>query len=143
MWKLKLFCTIALTLHSIIAFAGTPVTLYKSPTCSCCEEYVRYLRQNGFEVKAIDERDMNGIKKRYGLVRATSCHTALIGGYVIEGHVPVAAIHKLLKQNPAITGISVPGMPRNSPGMGKMQKGTLTVYRIPKANESLQVFSVE
>lgn len=132
-----------LALQANIALAGTPVTLYKSPTCGCCEDYVSYLRQNGFEVKAIDQGDMSGIKKRYGVTRAASCHTALIGGYVVEGHVPVAAIRKLLKQKPAIPGISVPGMPTNSPGMGEMKKGTLTVYRIPKAGEPLQVFSVE
>lgn len=143
MLKIKLFCTIALALPSIIAFAGTPVTLYKSPTCTCCEEYVHYLRQNGFEVKAIDEGDMNGIKKRYGLMQVGSCHTALIGGYVVEGHVPVSAIKKLLKEKPAIAGISVPGMPMNSPGMGEMKKGSLTVYRIPKAGAKPRVFSVE
>src|SRR3990167_4712332 len=103
-----------LALQANIALAGTPVTLYKSPTCGCCEEYVKYLRQNGFEVKAIDQGDMSSIKKRYGVTRAASCHTALIGDYVVEGHVPVAAIRKLLKQKPAIAGISVPGMPQNS-----------------------------
>lgn len=132
-----------LALHSAVALAGTPVTLYKSPTCGCCEDYVKYLRQNGFDVKAIDQGDMSAVKKRYGVARAASCHTALIGGYVVEGHVPVEAIRKLLKQKPAIRGISVPGMPQNSPGMGEMKKGTLTVYRIPKASEPLQVFSVE
>lgn len=143
MHKLLRTVAILLALQANIALAGIPVTLYKSPSCGCCEEYVKYLRQNGFEVKAIDQGDMSGIKKRYGVTRAASCHTALIGGYVVEGHVPVAAIRKLLKQKPAIPGISVPGMPQNSPGMGEMKPGTLTVYRIPKGDEPLQVFSVE
>lgn len=134
---------LALCLQASAAFAGTTVTLYKSPTCGCCEKYVEYLRQNGFSVTAHDSGDMNGIKKRYGVSRIASCHTALINGYVVEGHVPVAAINKLLKEKPAIAGISVPGMPMNSPGMGEMKKGTLTVYQIPKGTEAPRVFSVE
>lgn len=143
MRNLLRFAVLVLALSANVAMAGTPVTLYKSPTCGCCNDYVTYLRQNGFEVKAVDLGDMSAVKKRYGVTRAASCHTALIGGYVVEGHVPVEAIRKLLKQKPAIPGISVPGMPMNSPGMGEMKKGTLTVYRIPKGSEPLQIFSVE
>lgn len=136
-------CSFALLLHTAAALAGTAVTLYKSPTCGCCNDYVSYLKQNGFEVKAVDQGDMSAIKKRHGVTRVASCHTALVGGYVVEGHVPVAAIRKLLKQKPDIAGISVPGMPTNSPGMGEMKKGTLTVYSIPKGEEPLRVFSIE
>lgn len=136
-------CALALSLNSATAFAGPAVTLYKSPACGCCEKYVSYLRDNGFAVKAINQNDMDSIKKRYGVTRVASCHTALVNGYVVEGHVPVSAINKLLKQKPAIVGISVPGMPMNSPGMGEMKKGTLTVYTIPKAGETPTVFSVE
>ena len=134
---------IALSLSAAAAIAGPAVTLYKSPTCGCCEKYVDYLRQNGFQVKAIDQNDMDAVKKRYGTTRLASCHTALINGYVVEGHVPVAAINKLLKEKPAIVGISAPGMPMNSPGMGEMKKGTLTVYSIPKGEQEPKVFSVE
>lgn len=130
-------------LYSTTALAGPAVTLYKSPTCGCCEKYVDYLRENGFVVKAIDQNDMDAIKKRYHVDRVASCHTALINGYVVEGHVPVGAINKMLKDKPAIIGISAPGMPQNSPGMGEMKKGTLTIYRIPKARETPQVYSVE
>lgn len=136
-------CALALLLNSTIAFAGPAVTLYKSPACGCCEKYVEYLKQNGFTVKAYDRGDMDSIKKRYGVTRVAACHTALVNGYVVEGHVPVGAIHKLLREKPAIAGISVPGMPLNSPGMGEMKRGTLTVYRIPKAGEAPTVFSVE
>jgi len=136
-------CTVALALNSIVAFANPVVTLYKSPTCGCCEKYVSYLQQNGFVVKAINQNDMDSIKKRYGVERVASCHTALINGYVVEGHVPVSAINKLIKEKPAIAGISVPGMQMNSPGMGEMKKGTLTVYSIPKGDEPLKVFTVE
>lgn len=132
-----------LLLNSIVAIAETAATLYKSPNCGCCEKYVEYLKQNGFTVKSIDRGDMNDIKKYFGSSRVASCHTARINGYVIEGHVPVDAINKLLKEKPAIIGISAPGMPKNSPGMGDMKKGTLTIYRIPKAGEEPAVFSVE
>ena len=134
---------LALALNAATAFAGPAVTLYKSPTCGCCEKYVAYLRQNGFKVTALDSGDMDAIKKRYKVTRVASCHTAIVDGYVIEGHVPVHAINKLLKEKPAIVGISAPGMPQNSPGMGEMKKGTLTIYSIPKAEETLKVFSVE
>jgi hypothetical protein len=136
-------CAVVLTLNSAVALAGQAVTVYKSPTCGCCKKYVDYLRENGFAVTAIDQNDMDSIKKRYGVARVASCHTALVNGYVVEGHVPVSAIYKLLKEKPAIVGISAPGMPMNSPGMGEMKKGTLTVYRIPKAGETPTVFSVE
>lgn len=134
---------LALALNSAAAFAGPAVTLYKSPTCGCCEKYVAYLRQNGFKVTALDSGDMDAIKKRYKVTQVASCHTAIVNGYVIEGHVPVHAINKLLKEKPAIVGISAPGMPQNSPGMGEMKKGTLTIYSIPKAEETPKVFSVE
>jgi hypothetical protein len=134
---------VALLLNAASAFAGTAVTLYKSPTCECCENYVQYLEQNGFTVKAINEDDMNAIKKRYGMANAASCHTAIIDGYAIEGHVPVHAIRKLLREKPAIAGISAPGMPQHSPGMGEERPGTLTIYAIPKGNAKPTVFSVE
>jgi hypothetical protein len=150
---------IALLLSSVSAFAGPAVTLYKSPNCGCCVKYVEYLKANGFAVKSYDQADMDGIKKRYGVTRVASdmdgikkrygvtrvasCHTALVNGYVVEGHVPASAINTLLREKPAIAGISVPGMPLNSPGMGEMKKGTLTVYTIPKAGETPKVFSVE
>ncbi|ADL54744.1 DUF411 domain-containing protein [Gallionella capsiferriformans] len=136
--------TLALTLAGIgAAQAATAVTLYKSPTCGCCEKYVDYLRENDFTVKAVNESDMSAVKKRYGMSHAASCHTALVNGYVIEGHVPVNAIRKLLNEKPAIVGISVPGMKMNSPGMGETKKGTLTVYAVPKDGKEPYVFSVE
>jgi hypothetical protein len=125
------------------AFSASAIKLYKSPTCGCCEKYVDYLRANDFAVTAVNESDMSAIKKKYGMDHAASCHTALIGGYVIEGHVPVGAINKLLKEKPDIVGISAPGMPQNSPGMGEMKKGTLTIYAVPKYGKSSYVFSVE
>lgn len=135
--------TMVLSLNATTAFAATAVTVYKSPTCGCCEKYVDYLRENGFQVQAVNQNDMSGIKKRYGVSHLASCHTAIVNGYVVEGHVPVGAIRKLLKEKPAITGISAPGMPMNSPGMGEMKKGTLTIYAVSKNKRKPGIFSVE
>ena len=135
---------LSLALLAPLAQAAIPVTLYKSPTCGCCEEYVKYLKADGFEVEAINSNDMSHIKQEKQVGNLTSCHTSLIGGYVVEGHVPVAAIQKLLHEKPKLVGISVPGMPANSPGMGDMRPGTLKVYAIErnvKANPA--VFSIE
>ena len=139
---IKIFILV-LSLNATNAFAATTVTLYKSPACECCEKYVQYLEQNGFTVKAINEDNMDAIKKRYGMAHAASCHTALIGGYAIEGHVPVRAIRKLLREKPAIVGMSAPGMPQHSPGMGEERPGTLAIYAIPKSHTKPTVFSVE
>ena len=136
-WLIALFSGIS------AASAATAVTVYKSPTCECCTNYVQYLEKNGFTVSAINKDDMDAIKKRYGTARAASCHTTLINGYVVEGHVPVRAIRKMLREKPGIIGISAPGMPQNSPGMGEEKPGTLTIYAIPKGNTELTVFSVE
>ena len=138
-----LICVIALMTGMASASAATMATVYKSPTCGCCEKYVEYLEKNGFTVKAINEDDMDAIKKRYGTARIASCHTMLVEGYVVEGHVPVRAIRKLLSEKPDIVGISAPGMPQHSPGMGEERPGTLTIYAIPKGNAKPTVFSVE
>lgn len=139
----KIFVT-SLLLISIPSFAAIPVVLYKSPECGCCEEYIRYLSTRGFSVNAASIQNMDGIKKSFGSDKLPSCHTMIIKGYTVEGHVPVAAIHKLLKTKPKITGISVPGMPANSPGMGPELKGTLKVYQLVKNQTGEpQLFSVE
>ena len=141
---ISLVCTIALLMQGVsTASAAKEVTVYKSPTCGCCEKYVQYLEKNGFTVKAINENNMDAIKKRYGTASAASCHTMLVDGYVVEGHVPVRAIRKMLRDKPDITGISAPGMPQHSPGMGEEKPGTLTIYAIPKGNAKPTVFSVE
>lgn len=128
-----------------VAMAAVPVTLYKSPDCTCCEKYVSYLKANGFAVKVVESHDMPVVKKQLGSDKLSSCHTMTIDGYVVEGHVPVAAIRKLLQQRPAIVGISVPSMPTNAPGMGPEVKGTLKVVQIEKqpAAGAARVFSIE
>lgn len=97
---------------------STVVTVYKSPTCGCCTAWADHLRKEGFRVVAIDTSDLEPIKRRHDVPHALgSCHTAVVGDYVIEGHVPVADIRRLLAERPAIRGLAVPGMPQGSPGM--------------------------
>ena len=100
--------------------AGKPVDIvvYRSPTCTCCEKWLEHLKKNNFNVKDIVTEDIQAIKNKYGVSAAmASCHTALVDGYVIEGHVPANDIMKLLKTKPKIVGIAVPGMPSGTPGM--------------------------
>ena len=94
------------------------VQVYKSPTCGCCSKWVSHLEANGFTVEATDVNDINLIKSSFGIPPAlASCHTAVIGDYLVEGHVSAEDIVQLLKQKPVIKGIAVPGMPIGSPGM--------------------------
>lgn len=94
------------------------VEVYKSPTCGCCGAWVDHIKAAGFPVKVHLVDDTAAVRKRHGLpARFGSCHTALVGGYVVEGHVPAAEVKRLLSQKPAAIGLAVPGMPAGSPGM--------------------------
>jgi hypothetical protein len=94
------------------------VTVYKSPTCGCCAKWVDHLRESGYQVEVRDTADVQPVKTAHGLPgHLASCHTALVGGYVVEGHVPADVIRRLLRERPAVAGIAVPGMPGGSPGM--------------------------
>lgn len=94
------------------------VMMWKDSNCGCCGAWADHLRRSGFEVSVIDSQDMQAIKARLGVPESlVSCHTAQVGDYVIEGHVPAAAVKKLLAEKPAAKGLAVPGMPMGSPGM--------------------------
>ena len=94
------------------------MTMHRSPTGGCCGAWAAYIRRAGFSITIVNESDLAPIKSRAGVPDALqSCHTAFIDGYVVEGHVPVEAIEKMLSERPAITGIAVPEMPTGSPGM--------------------------
>jgi hypothetical protein len=96
----------------------TQVTVYKSPTCGCCSKWVRHLEENGFSVETHDVRDLTPMKRANGVPEPlSSCHTAFVGGYVVEGHVPASDVKRLLAQRPQVSGLAVPGMPEGSPGM--------------------------
>ena len=94
------------------------MTVYKSPSCGCCAKWVEYLERDGFTVNVVDKPDVTPIKQALGVTpRLASCHTAVIDGYVIEGHVPAADIRRLLAERPPVIGLTAPGMPQFSPGM--------------------------
>jgi hypothetical protein len=99
--------------------AGTArIEVYKSPTCDCCSMWVEHLQASGFQVDAEDVVDLDAVKRMAGVPdHLAACHTAMVDGYVVEGHTPAAAIDKLLAERPAIRGLAVPGKPAGSPGM--------------------------
>ena len=128
--SIKYFIAVIALLITQIALAGPLITVYKTPNCGCCVKWVEYLRKEGFEVKAVNRDDLAPIKQRAGVPSAMSaCHTALVDGYVVEGHVPAQAIRKLLQERPNTLGLAVPGMPANSPGMGEMD-GRLKTFTL-------------
>lgn len=105
------------------AAAAVPIKVWKSPTCGCCNDWIVHLEANGFSVTKYDEGN-NEARKRLGMpVRFGSCHTAEVGGYAIEGHVPAREILRLLDEKPQAIGLSVPAMPRGSPGMDGPEYG--------------------
>ena len=105
--------------QSAPAAAKTPhLQVYKSPTCGCCGKWVEHVNAAGFTSTVTNMPDVSGIKAKHGVTSAlSSCHTSLVGGYVIEGHVPAGDIKRLLRERPAIVGLAAPGMPAGSPGM--------------------------
>jgi hypothetical protein len=100
------------------AAARATVTVYKSPTCGCCANWVDHMREHGYTVVVNDTEEMAPVKAQLGVPGALeSCHTATVNGYVLEGHVPAGDIDRLLRERPAVLGLAVPGMPTGSPGM--------------------------
>jgi len=98
------------------------VVVYKSPTCGCCDGWIDHLRAAGFRVVTRDTSDVGAVKRRLGVLPTlVSCHTAIVNGYVLEGHVPADDILRMLEERPAIVGLAVPGMPAGSPGMEAAQ----------------------
>jgi len=127
------------------AQAGKPmVEVWKDPNCGCCKDWMSHLERNGFEVKAHD-KDNTAARAAFGMPQALgSCHTAKVGGYVIEGHVPAADIQRLLASKPQALGLAVPGMPVGSPGMdGPIYGGRRDPYQVllVKKDGSMEVFS--
>lgn len=107
-----------LLLIPVGSHAGEPITVYKSPTCGCCGAWIKHMERNGFEVTTYDSDKMSEVKQMLGVKpEHASCHTAEIGGYLIEGHVPAKDIRRLLSERPKVAGLAVPGMPMGSPGM--------------------------
>lgn len=114
------------------AFAGgSDVTLYKDPECGCCEGYAAYLRENGFNVTVRPTHDIAGMSREAGIPdESQGCHLSLIDGYVVSGHVPVGTVRKLLTERPDITGVTLPGMPTGSPGMGGAKQAPFEMLEV-------------
>jgi len=115
------------------------MTVYKSATCGCCSKWVEHMQANGFDVKTINVDDIDKVKRERGVpADAASCHTGIVNGYVVEGHVPADAVLKVLKEKPAIAGIAVPGMPMGSPGMEVPggQKDAFNIVAFDKAGKT-------
>jgi hypothetical protein len=134
---------LVLVAGAAIARAEMPDALmYKNPQCGCCEEYAKYLRRNGFRVTVKETHNMSLISRQNGVPeRLAGCHTMLVGGYVVEGHVPVGPINRLLKERPNIKGISLPGMPEGSPGMTGQKIEPFIVYEVSEGEP--KVFAAE
>lgn len=98
--------------------AGPEITVYRSASCGCCKSWEDHLRASGFTIKDVVQEDLSDIKAESGVTgKLASCHTGLVAGYVIEGHVPAADIQRLLKEKPKVVGLTAPGMPGGAPGM--------------------------
>jgi hypothetical protein len=120
-----------------------PVMLYKTPGCECCEGYAAYLGKDGFKVTVKEAEDLASISSKAGIpADLQGCHTAFIGDYVIDGHVPVEAIQKLLAEHPYLKGLTLPGMPPGSPGMAGTKEGPFTVYAIDKQGQKIVYMTV-
>lgn len=118
--------------------------LYKSPQCGCCEDYAAYLRDNGFKVDVKPTTDLAEISRKAGVPeKLEGCHATFIDGYVVEGHVPVKIIQKLLSERPAVAGITLPGMPAGSPGMGGSKTAPFTVYAVTKEGKPPTAYASE
>ncbi|HEX2249502.1 MAG TPA: DUF411 domain-containing protein [Gemmatimonadales bacterium] len=104
----------------LAALTAVPITIYKSRTCGCCAKWVDHVRENGFRTTVHDEEEMDRLKDQWKVpAPVRSCHTAKVGGYLIEGHVPAVDIHRLLTERPKVAGLAVPGMPAGTPGMAE------------------------
>jgi len=141
---LRFILTLTLLLGPTWAAAAgeREATLYKQPFCSCCDGHADHLRANGYNVTVVQTDNLSLIKKKHGVPQQfEGCHTIEIGSYVVEGHVPAAIIRKLLKERPAIRGISLPGMPDGSPGMTGTKREPFVVYEFP--SRGAKVFATE
>jgi len=135
---LVLFCLGALSAGGVQA---ADVTVYKSATCGCCNGWIKHMEANGFKVKAQNVSDLDAIKRRYGVTpNLASCHTAIIDGYVVEGHVPASDVKRLLRERPKVKGITAPGMPQSAPGMDAPYKQPYQTLTFDDAGR-VQVFA--
>lgn len=124
-----------------VAASAIQATLYKNPNCQCCNRYAHYLTQNGFDVKVIDTGKLPRIQREHGVPSGLEgCHTMLVNGYVVDGLVPVDVVKRLVRERPAVAGITLPGMPAGAPGMdgpGMKKQGPFVVYAFGNGQPSV------
>ena len=114
------------------------IEVFKTPSCGCCYGYVLFLEEEKFAVKQTDMRSLHSVKKKYNIpLEMQSCHTSILGKYFIEGHVPLEAINKLLKEQPDIDGIALPGMPIGTPGMPGEKEEPFIIYQLVDGKSSV------
>ncbi len=107
------------------------VTLFKSMSCGCCGAYADWLQRKGVEMNVVNSADMESVRNNYGIpVSMRSCHTTIYGDYFVEGHIPIEAVKKLLREKPDIKGIAMPGMPSGSPGMPGAKQELFIIYAV-------------
>jgi len=113
------------------------ITVFKTPTCGCCSKWVEHLKDHGFDVVTQDMDDVTPVRVAKGVPAAlTSCHTATVDDYVIEGHVPADLIHRLLKERPRVVGLAVPGMPAGAPGMEGPRQDPYRILTFDRAGQT-------
>ncbi len=116
---------------------GIHMVVYQNPACQCCGKWVAHLERNGFDVEVHKTNEVNRVKEREGITAATaSCHTGLVDGYVVEGHVPARDIQRLLRERPSIKGLTVPGMPVGAPGMEGAYRDSYNVLAIDRMGQT-------
>lgn len=121
-----------------------PATMYKNPSCTCCESYAAYLEQNGFKVDIKPTNDLMQVSATLGVPESLQgCHTVVINGYLVTGFVPVEAVSRMLAERPAIAGIALAGMPMGSPGMGGQKTAPFTIESFNNVNSTTAVYAVE
>jgi hypothetical protein len=119
-------------------------TVYKSPDCGCCNEYVSYLRSHGFPVETVNTGDLLSVNRQHSLPQQyAGCHTTLIDGYAVSGHVPVTVLERLLTERPSVDGITLPGMPQGSPGMSGTKQKPFEIYEFRAGDPYVRVYAVE
>lgn len=139
---LSLTATLSFSATALAGGAAPSIHVYKSPSCGCCTAWIEHLEDHGFTVTATDTDNMARVKADAGLMPGLgSCHTAFVGDYVIEGHVPADDIHRLLEQAPKARGLSVPGMPIGSPGMEMGQRRDAYQVLLFNGSGQTRVFS--
>jgi len=114
----RILLSLLFAMFGAVAHAADSIEVWKDPGCGCCTKWVDHLKAAGFKVRTIEANDLNAARARNGVPQTLSaCHTARVGGYAIEGHVPAEDIKRLLRERPKAAGLAVPGMPLGSPGM--------------------------